>query len=72
MSTVGVDREPLLRPKEPTASTCSIPMYTTCLRGKGGLTPTYNKISTPDPDHADVIKESDFFPRDAGSTDQYE
>ena len=59
MSAVGVDKEPLLSPKEPGAETCSIPLCTACLRGKGGLTPTYSKISSPDPDHADVIKEDD-------------
>ena len=49
MSTVGVDREPLLISKEPGAGTCYIPLCTACLRGKCGLTPTYSKISTPDP-----------------------
>ena len=72
MSTVGVDNEPLLRPKDPGAETCSIHLCTACLREKGGTTPTYSKISTPDPDHADVIKENDLFPGDAVSTDQYE
>ena len=72
MSTVGVDKEPLISPKEPGAETCTIPLCTACLRGKWGLTPTYSKISSPDPDHADVIKENDLFPGDSVSTDQYE
>ena len=36
------------------------------------MTPTYSKMSIPNPDHADVIKENDLFPGDAVSTDQYE
>ena len=35
MNAVGVNKEPLLMPKEPGVVTCSIPMCTACLRGKG-------------------------------------
>ena len=72
MTTVGVDKESLLKTKEPGAGTCSIPLCAACLRGKGGLIPTYSKMSVPDPDHAEVIKDGDLVPGVCVSTDQYE
>ena len=62
MTAVGVDKEHLLPFKEPGASTCSLPLCTACLRGKGGITPIGSKTSVPNPKHSDVIKEGDSMP----------
>ena len=72
MTAVRVDKEPSLPFKEPGASTCSLPLCTACLRGKGGITPIGSKTSVPNPKHSDVIKEGDLMPGDTVSMNQYE
>ena len=69
MTAVGVDKEPLLPFTEPGSSTCSLPLCTACLRGKGGITSIRSKASVPNPKHSDVIKEGDLMPGDTVSTD---
>lgn len=72
MTATGVDSEPIFHPKEAWPNTCYIPLCTTYLRGKGGITLLNSKVSLPDPEHLDVLKEEDLMPGDNVNTDQYE
>ena len=72
MTASGVDTEPVLRRKEPGISTCSLPLCSACLRGKGRATPVGSTKNLVNPDHFDVIKDGDLLPGETVSTDQYE
>ena len=72
MSAVGIDTEPVLKPKESGVAACSVPLCPSFLRGKGGITTLNSKVSYPDSEHSDVIKDGDLIQRDCVSTDQYE
>jgi len=62
MTASGVDTEPVLRRKEPGISTCSLPLCSACLRGKGRATPVGSTKNLVNPDHFDVIKDGDLLP----------
>ena len=71
MTASGVETEPILKPKEPGTNTCSIPLCTACLRGKGKATHVgIDKMDNPD--YIDTIKDGDILPGQTVSTDQYE
>ena len=72
MIVLGVDLCPIITPKHPGASTCTVPLYRAYLSGKGGHTSLQSMKNTENYEHTDVIKEGDLFPGDCVSTDQYE
>jgi hypothetical protein len=68
----GIENEPLLIPKLPGVSTCTIPLCRSCLRGKGKRTSLQNRIGSPNVEHTEVIKNEHLLHGDCISTDQYE
>ena len=71
MTASEVDTKPILKPKEPGTDTCSIPLCTACLRGKGKATHVGND-KMDNPDYIETIKDGDLLPGQTVSTDQYE
>ena len=71
MTASCVDTEPILRPKEPGTNTCSPPLCTACLRGKGTATHV-KEDKMYNPDYVDTIKDRDLLPGQNVNTDQYE
>ena len=64
-------------PKEQESRTCTIPLCTSWIRGRGGITPINSKSYHPDPDHSDLIKEGDLnlgetVPEETVSTENYD
>ena len=65
MSTRAVDVKSICLPKETGSMTQDIVF--SFLRGKGDLTSVKSKLSTPNPDTYDVIKDGDLLPGDTVS-----
>ena len=72
MTSIGVDTEPLLIPKDPGIATCSLPLCVSFLRGKGRVTSVKSTTETLNPEPFDIIKNEHFTPGDTVSIDQYE
>ena len=68
----GIDNVPVILPKHPGVSGCTIPLCRSCLRGKGRRTSLESSIGSPNVEHTDVIKEGHLIPGGGVSTDQYE
>ena len=56
MLATGKYIEPIIVPKIPGASNCSIPVCRHCIRGKGAIKSLQSMFTTPNPSHTDVIK----------------
>ena len=72
MGVQGPDQTPMLATTVPGVNTCTLPLCSSCLRGKGKLTSVNSKRSTYNLIHIDVIKKGNLKPGMSISTDQYE
>ena len=72
MTTRRVEKESVLYSKEPETRTGSLHICQSYIRENGGLIPVLSKHSTPNQEHADVIKDGDSIPGETVRSDQYE
>ena len=72
MSAQGTDLIPILTTLVPGINTCALPLYPSCIRGKGMLTSVHSNQLTPNQTHTYVIKKGELKPGMSVSTNQYE
>ena len=65
------DLEPMIVSKSHGVASCNIPLYRSCLYGKGRLTYMHKATSKPTVEHSNIIKEDDLLSGDCVSTDQH-
>ena len=72
MKSLDKDMEKILCPRISAAITCSIPLFRSCLRGKGSRSSLKSNKVTSNKEHTNVIKEVHLHPEDRVSSDQFE